>query len=163
MQQSKPNRSELIFHEAEFHVFKDKHACLRVKEKDEIAELWDSFIDVQVPKDVQSAKNYILKEIFKHGFSFELGSKTLAMLWVFRKRAFSISRGLNQIMHRLDICMHNSNQKSRSLDLFGLPIDDLASAKWVFVGVFAWNKILDLVKPNQKSGLWAYELRGLPA
>jgi len=155
--------AELIFHEAEFHVFKDKNGRLRIQEKDDIAELWDSFVDVQVPKDVQSAKNYILKEIFKHGFSINLGIKTLAMLWVFRKRAFSISRGLDQIMHRLDDCMHNSNQKTRALDLFGLPIDDLHDAKWVFVGVFSWHKILDLVKPNQKSGLWAYELRGLPA
>jgi hypothetical protein len=154
--------AEIIFHEAEFNVFEDKEGRWRIQEKEDMEELWDSFIDVQVPKDVQSAKDYILKEIFKHGFSINLGIKTLAMLWVFHKRAFSLSRGLDQIMARLDVEMHNSNQTARALGLFGLPIDDFQDAKWVFVGVFSWHKILDLVKPGQKSGLWAYELTDAP-
>jgi hypothetical protein len=182
----------MVFRETEFNVFEDEKGIWRIQEKKGkkcekhnkckkcekgikcetckkckkcekgMEDYWDSFMDVQVPKDREKAKWYVLKEIFKHGYSFELGTKTLAMLWVFHKRAFSISKGLGQAINRLDIAMHNSNQKTKALDLFGLPIDDLQDAKWVFVGVFSWHKILDLVKPGQKDGLWAYELTGPP-
>jgi hypothetical protein len=151
-----------LFHVFE-HVDKDGKISLRIEEQDSIKKLWDDrVVDIRVPWNIDQAKDYIMKEIFKNGFSAKLGTKTLSMLWVFRKRAFAISRSIQEIMDRLDNGMHNSNQKSKALDLFGLPINDLDHAKWVFVAVFSWNKILDLVKPGQKSGLWAYELTGVP-
>lgn len=152
----------LVFQDSFFTTFQDKEGRMRVEEKEGLARFWDSFVDVQAPRSVQSAQAYIIKEVLKHGFDVKEDSKTLALLWVFEKRAFSMSKGLASLIKRLDESMHNSNSKARSLDLFGLPIDELKGARWVFVGVFSWSEILAMRKDGQKNGLWSYELRRPP-
>ncbi|MBA7681565.1 hypothetical protein ES703_89905 [subsurface metagenome] len=68
----------------------------RIKEKQEIAKTWNSFVDIVVPTHVQDVKNYIVKDILKQ---YERFSKrrtaqdflSLAFCWLFRKQSYSIS------------------------------------------------------------------------
>lgn len=152
----------MIFHQSMFSTFTDAKGVLRIMEKGQFEGYWDSFIDVRAPQTVESCVGYVTKEVLKHTVDVERGSTTLALLWLNRKRGFSISRGLQAAIRRLDLATRNSNQRWKALDLFGVPIDDLADAKWVFVGVGRWEAILGERVAGQKDGLWSYELKRVP-
>lgn len=156
--------AQLIFKDAIFHTFEDPEGRLRVEEKEGIARFWDSFVDVQSPRTKSAVLDYIVKEVFKHAVDQQEDQTTLSLLWLYRKRSFSISRGFSRSIARLDRLMHNSNQKLRALDLFGLPIDDMRGAKWVCLGVFPWSRILECRKDEDRSpeNLWSYELISPP-
>ena len=163
----------LIFKDQAFKTFlhqdKDGRLSLRIEESSTWKGLWHSFIDVEAPWSVKQLSNYIMRDSLR--FDVAEGKledeerrvqATLSMQWLFRKRSFAISRILQAALKagRLDQDMHNC---SPGLDLFGLPIDDMAGWKWVFVGVYTWQEIHDLVKCGQKEGLWSYELTKAPA
>lgn len=152
----------VVFHESTFSTFTDARGALRIMEKREFEGYWDSFVDVQAPRSAESCVGYITKEVLKHTVDYSRGSTTLALLWLHRKRAFSISKGIQAAIRRLDTGTHNSNQVSRALDLMGIPIDDMKDAKWVFIGVCSWSEVLAERLPGQKDELWSYELKRAP-
>jgi hypothetical protein len=68
-----------------------------------------------------------------------LDVRTLAHLWIFRKPAFTLSRGLNRILHSVK-----------------------TEPPGTFVGIYPMNAILPVKKPGQKDGQWVYELIDMP-
>ena len=105
----------LLFEETEFNVFRDRKGQFRVKEKEAIAQGWYSFVDVKamysLGKSFSYLKKYLLKSIdVKTTDSKAL--KTLALCWLFCKRAFSVSGKFRQMLTDLIRTKHNSNHKT---------------------------------------------------
>jgi len=112
----------LLFEEKEFKVFRDKKGQFRVKEKDMIASCWHSFVDVKamysLGKSFSYLKKYLLKSIDAETKD-SLALKTLALCWLFCKRAFSVSGKFRQMLTDLIKTKHNSNQKTKQTTLKG--------------------------------------------
>jgi len=68
-----------------------------------------------------------------------LDTRNLSYLWIFRKPAFTVSRGLGQILSRTAI-----------------------KPPGTFIGIYPLAAILPLKKPGQKDGQWVYELIDMP-
>lgn len=94
--------STYCFHNWEFivfpHYYKDKHGVLKLEYRlpdkfaDQIKRLWSmGDVKIQGVQDTLGAfseiKKYVTKEIFK-----PKGVKTCAMLWIHRKKSYSLSR-----------------------------------------------------------------------
>ena len=81
----------LLFEDKEFKVFRDKKGKFRVKEKFAIESGWHSNIDVQAMGSVgwgfRYLKKYLLKSIDAENQDPKT-LKTLALCWLFNKRAF---------------------------------------------------------------------------
>jgi hypothetical protein len=65
-----------------------------------------------------------------------LDTRSLSYLWIFRKPAFTVSRGLRQNLSK--------------------------TAPGTFIGIYPWQTILQVKKPGQKEGSWVYELIDMP-
>jgi hypothetical protein len=62
----------------------------------------------------------------------QAGSKTMALMWLHRKRSFSVSGSFGRLWHDLIRSLHNSNMV-RQVDLEG---NVVLMEKWEFLGVF---------------------------
>jgi len=81
----------LLFEETEFKVFRDRKRQSRVKEKDAIASGWHSFVDVKAMYSLGESFSYLKKYLLKSidaDTKDSLALKTLALCWLFCKRAF---------------------------------------------------------------------------
>ncbi len=112
----------LLFEETEFEVFRDKNGYFRVNEKDIMAKGWHSFVDVEALSSVgyglRYLKKYLLKSIDKENKDSK-ALKTLALCWLFNKRAFSVSGKFKQLLTDLIKTKHNSNHKTQQTTLKG--------------------------------------------
>lgn len=112
----------LLFESTWFNVFRDRKGHFRVHSKKIIAKGWHSNIDFKAMNSLRGAfsyqKKYLLKSINFEGKDSKV-LKTLALCWVYRKRAFSVSGLFRQILHDLINTMHNSNRKLRQVTLSG--------------------------------------------
>jgi len=117
----------LLFEETEFKVFRDRKGQFRVKEKDEITSGWHSFVDVKamysLGKSFSYLKKYLLKSIDATTKN-SLALKTLALCWLFCKRAFSVSGKFRQLLTDLIKTKHNSNHKKQQTTLKGKIIQE---------------------------------------
>jgi hypothetical protein len=103
-----PHIHLLVLTEKEFDVFSHKNKKgfieYRLKDKNNIASWWNSFIDVIVPNlygikkgnTLDAVKDYIFKDMlksysFKKNRSYE-DNLSLAMGWLFGKRCYSVSK-----------------------------------------------------------------------
>jgi hypothetical protein len=137
----------LIFETKQWSVFpwlSDKEARLsfRIKDKAEIEELWHSFVDVEAMSSMKKVIHYCMKYQLKVNEGKEDGrypGKTLAFMWLFRKRSFAVSRSF---FSRLDCGLHNSNME---------PMETEGSFE--FLGIFS-GRLLGLTH-----GEWFAELR----
>ena len=105
----------LLFEEKQFKAFRDKKGQPRIKEKGIIEAGWRSHTDVKalgsLGRGLSYLKKYLLKSIdAKNKDSKAL--KTLALGWLFNKRAFSVSGKFRQLLTDLIKTKHNSNQKT---------------------------------------------------
>jgi hypothetical protein len=140
----------LLFESKEWTVFPwlDKHEKLtyRIQEKDEIHDLWrQGFIDVQALRTMRSVVNYALKYQMKVNEGREDGrcnQKTLAFMWLYRKRSYAVSRRFFSVVARLDRDLHNSNPSGIEND-----------GTFEFLGVFS-GRLLGLTH-----GEWYAELK----
>ena len=112
----------LLFEEKEFKVFRDKKGEFRIREKGVIAEGWRSHTDAKalgsLGRGLSYLKKYLLKSIdAKNKDSKAL--KTLALGWLFAKRAFSVSGKFRQALTDLIKTKHNSNHKTQQITLKG--------------------------------------------
>ncbi len=112
----------LLFEEKEFKVFRDKKGQFRIREKGVIAEGWRSHTDAKalgsLGRGLSYLKKYLLKSIdAKNKDSKAL--KTLALGWLFGKRAFSVSGKFRQALTDLIKTKHNSNHKTAQITLEG--------------------------------------------
>jgi hypothetical protein len=152
----------LIFERALFKTF-EHHGEIRIEEKDQLAAYWDSNVDVSAARSRKNVVGYITREIVKHVITDDEGDPTLALLWLFRKRSFSVGgRRLKAALTRLDYSLHNSNRKLLSLDSFGLPLA-LEGVTWTLIKpLWRTEELIRYRKPGQKDGLWSYELAEAP-
>jgi len=100
----------------------DKKGQFRIKEKDVVAAGWRSHTDVKalssLGRGLSYLKKYLLKSIDKENKDSKT-LKTLALGWLFSKRAFSVSGKFRQMLTDLIKTKHNSNQKTRQTTLKG--------------------------------------------
>ena len=112
----------MLFEEKEFKVFRDQKGQFRVKEKDIVAKGWHSHVDVKAMSSLGHGfaylKKYLLKSIDKENKDSKT-LKTLALGWLFNKRAFSVSGKFKQLLTDLNKAMHNSNHKTQQSTLEG--------------------------------------------
>lgn len=166
----------LLFHEHEFNAF-HYNGSWRTKEKRQIESCWShGFSDVEALASIQGGLRYLGKYLGKvHGLPQEgigrsesssyggQGSnlaklinnasvKTLAIMWAFRKRAFSISKDLAEFIRIL----HNSNFEGDlgvfvQLDLEGgAPVEGVK--RWILWGFWSGQILRD------KKCLWSVDL-----
>ena len=110
----------VIFKEHSFSVFRDSKGKFRIREKEVIAQGWHSNVDVKAMSSLAGDLIYLKKYLLK-GIDVETadskGLKTLAMCWVYRKRAFSVSGQFRQALSDLITDLHNSNKKTVQITL----------------------------------------------
>jgi len=110
----------LLFESTEFRVFRDKKGQFRVFEKEIIAKGWHSHVDVKAMSSLGRGfsyqKKYLLKSINAETTDSKT-LKTLALCWLFSKRAFSLSGKFRQLLTDLIRDMHNSNCQLRQITL----------------------------------------------
>jgi hypothetical protein len=124
----------LLFQEYTFSVFRDGKGQFRVHEKDTIAEGWHSNVDVKAMSSMAGGFSYLKKYLLK-GIDFEnadyKGLKTLALCWVYRKRAFAVSGSFRKALADLINQLHNSNKPTAQTTLNG---DIIAEEKYSLLG-----------------------------
>ena len=112
----------LLFQEYTFSVFRDAKGQFRVHEKEVIAQGWHSNVDVKAMSSLAGGFSYLKKYLLK-GIDFERadskGLKTLALCWVYRKRAFAVSGSFRKALTDLITDLHNSNKPTAQVTLFG--------------------------------------------
>ena len=117
----------LLFQEYSFRVFRDAKGHFRVNEKDTIAQGWHSNVDVKAMSSLAGGFSYLKKYLLK-GIALEKadskGLKTLALCWVYRKRAFSVSGSFRKALTDLITDLHNSNRQLIQITLEGETIAD---------------------------------------
>jgi hypothetical protein len=121
----------LWFESSEFTVFphyseKEGQLQFRIEEKHEFESFWHSLIDVQAMSSLKKMVSYVMKYQLKVNEGKEdygSGSCTLAFMWLFRKRSFACSRGLQKKFTDLTEVLHNSNMDG--------------GVEWEFLGVFS--------------------------
>ena len=122
----------LLFHDNEFSVFRHK-SKFRIKDKAAFSKHWHSHVDVQAVANLKRAVSYIIKYITKELFS-ENAILTRAMLWLFKKRSFSVSKDFISGLKRLDFNMHNSHQVS-------LTGESVTKIVWHFIGIYSKSEL----------------------
>ena len=146
----------LLFQNAKFSVFphfseKEGKLTFRIKEKDEIASLWHSHADVQAVSSTKKLFNYMKKYQTKTLLASDSlkGTRTMSLLWLFRKRGFSVSGDFRRQLSDLIRNLRNSKTERRQSRLDG----SLESASvWEFVGVFGGQEL------GIRPGAWASRL-----
>lgn len=133
----------LYFEDVEFETF-FYNGKWRIDRKDDIAENWHwGFVDVIALCSLRAGVGYVTKYIMKihealvHKENDDKHVLTLALLWIFKKRAFSISRGFKDLIVVVSVI-----RRKGQLDLEGNPI-----YRWYLVGFWAgglgvWSKKL---------------------
>jgi len=149
----------LWFKDAEFNAFphleKDKSGALilryRVKEKRdlELSAKWHSFIDVQALSSLRGAVNYVKK--YAKSVCYGESSKALlngALAWLYRKKSYSLTRGLQACMHDLIVSM----QVRKRVFQCRLSGDSIPLWLWTFLGIRSGLEVGD---PG--GGMWVLE------
>ncbi len=138
----------LLFQEYSFKVFRDAKGHFRVHEKDLIAEGWHSNVDVKAMSSIAGGFSYLKKYLLK-GIDFESadskGLKTLALCWVYRKRAFAVSGKFRKALADLITHLHNSNKHLLQTNLLG---EILPEETFHFLG-FIDGKLIEI-----ESNIW---------
>jgi hypothetical protein len=105
-----------------------------VHEKDVIAQGWHSNVDVKAMNSLAGAFSYLKKYLLKSidlEYADSKGLKTLALCWVYRKRAFSVSGSFRKALTDLITDLHNSNRNLVQITLLG---EELAEEKFSLIG-----------------------------
>ncbi|MCR3907144.1 MAG: protein rep [Tenericutes bacterium] len=139
----------LLFNK-EFTVFRDGKGQFRINEKEIISRGWHSHVDIKAIYSLGRGFSYLKKYLLKSIDAEKKDSKalkTLALCWLFNKRAFSVSGKFRQLLIDLIKTKHNSNHKKSQITLIGEPIEFFI---FTFVGIVPYN-ILNLTKHQQKT------------
>jgi hypothetical protein len=142
----------LLFEEKEFKVFRDKKGQFRINEKGALAEGWRSHTDAKAMSSLGRGLSYLKKYLLKSIDAKKKDSKalkTLALGWLFNKRAFSVSGKFRQMLIDLIKTKHNSNQKTQQTTLEGQIIQEYTHYLLGFVPA----EVVRL-----KTGLWFTKL-----
>ena len=150
----------LLFEEKEFKVFRDKKGQFRVKEKEIFESGWHSHTDVKalssLGRGLSYLKKYLLKSIDKENKDSK-ALKTLALGWLFNKRAFSVSGKFRQMLTDLIKTKHNSNHKINQINLEGEIVEEY---KYYVLG-FVHGDVVRLKKEDWFSKLCNDEIKSV--
>jgi hypothetical protein len=131
----------VLFSRARFTVFpwlsrKEGQFSYRVEEAAQIGSLWHSHVDVQAISSTRKLFNYMKKYQTKTLLASDSpkGVRTMSLLWLFRKRSFSVSGDFRHRLSDLIRALHNSNMVFQQSRLDGTLQDP---SVWEFVGVFS--------------------------
>ena len=142
----------ILLFEREFSVFRDRKGNFRVREKHKIAEAWHSNVDVKAMSSLAGGFAYLKKYLLK-GIDFEnadsKGLKTLALCWIFRKRAFSVSGQFRKALTDLISYLHNSNKKLVQTTLHGEYVNEEEFLLLIFISA-------RVIEANES--LWFFKL-----
>jgi hypothetical protein len=138
----------LLFHDAKFTVFpylatndeKETQLQFRIEEKADIASYWHSHVDVQAMSSSKKLFNYMRKYQTKTLMASDSpkGVRTMSMLWLNRKRSFSVSGDFRRQLSDLIRTLHISKTEIRQARLDG-SLED--ASVWEFVGVFSGQEL----------------------
>lgn len=138
----------LFFKEARFSVFqhlaendrKELHLQYRIEEKEQLASLWHSHVDVQAISSTKKLFNYMRKYQTKTLMASDSpkGCRTMSILWLNRKRSFSVSGDFRARISDLIHTLHNSKMELRQSRLDGSLQEP---SVWEFVGVFSGKEM----------------------
>jgi hypothetical protein len=136
----------LLFHEAEFKTF-FYNGKWRISQKRELEELWKwGYSDLFALYSLGAGVGYVLKYVTKVNnalMSGKMDSKlvlSLALMWIFKKRAFSVSKDFGEFLVE-----EKDERPHGQVDLEGNTI-----YRWVLVGFWA--------DVSGKYGSWSVEL-----
>jgi hypothetical protein len=132
----------LIFEEKKFRVFpsyeQNKSGELklvwRISEKEEFEPYWHSWQDIKAVYNVRGGLEYLKKYILKcaeYSHNDKKGKQTLAMCWVFRKKAFYVSGQFRKALSDLIRLSCSSKTRKIQVDLFNT---ELKSNPWKVLG-----------------------------
>jgi hypothetical protein len=140
----------LLFNKTSFSVFESweinkktgqRQLVYRITEKESFEGYWHSFIDIQGMSSLSWGFNYLKKYLLK-AIDFEnsdsKGLKTLALCWLFRKRAFAVSGSFRKALSDLITRLHNSNKPLVQITLLG---EIIPEEKFFLLGFVAGKDI----------------------
>jgi len=129
------------FHTSKFHGFKTLDAgnnfVWRISEKAEFEKSWPAFVDVRVVRTYSSVLRYLRKRIVEgtdKQDDQDAGDLTRALMWIFRKRSFALSKDLRD---RLTDLIGALRKSKRQVTLDGVEMKDV----WVWRGVFSASEL----------------------
>ena len=141
----------LLFKESRFEVEpwlskddeKETHLTFRLKDPDQrkgIKDLWHSNLDIQAISSTKKLFNYMRKYQTKTLMASDSpkGVRTMSLLWLHRKRSFSVSGDFRARISDLIRALHNSNMVSCQARLDGSLQEP---SVWEFVGVFSGQEL----------------------
>ncbi len=136
----------IVFHESEFETF-FYNGKWRIKEKELLTSYWRwGFSDMFAMYSLGAGVGYVMKYVTKVNDALLVEKRnqkdvlSLALLWIFRKRAFSVSRGFGFFLVEV-----KDDSPRGQVDLEGKSI-----YKWYLVGF--WSDV------NRKYASWSVEL-----
>ena len=156
----------ILLFEKEFEVFRDIKGNFRINEKSIFSKGWHSYVDVKavysLGRGFAYLKKYLLKSIDAENKDSKT-LKTLALCWLFNKRAFSVSGKFRKLLIDLIKTKLNSNHKKKQTTLIGEPAEFFIFA---FCGIVP-SSFLNLtkhqqkgrfieLKPDQSKGAWDF-------
>jgi len=141
----------LIFKEMHFHVFRDwemvngeTHEIWLIDEKEFFDGFWHSWTKIKAVYNLHGGLNYLTKYIMKcaeYNREDRKGKVTLALCWVFRKKAFYVSGEFRKALSDLIRSLCSSKTRKVQVNIFG---NELEANKWNvlgFVNVFLLESI----------------------
>ena len=147
----------MVFEDQKFsafpHLNNENKLTYRIQEKAQFESLWHSYVDVEAFPSMKKVCYYALKYQLKVNEGREeeqqqrssSSSKTLAFMWLFRKRSYAVSGSFREIFSRLDEGLRNSNMENRDI--------------WEFLGIFSGSQLgldgqwFSSVDPERLKGL----------
>jgi len=125
----------------------------RIEAKDEIAKHWHSWVYIRAVDDLHGGIRYLEKYIIKcseYDSSDEKGVMTLAMCWVFRKKAFYVSGQFRKALSDLITSLCSSKTRKIQLNLLN---EELKANPWKVLG-FIGASLLDF-----DVEVWTFKLK----
>jgi hypothetical protein len=152
----------LVFEEMRFRVFKSYeagkdgqlHEVWLVSEKEFFEPYWHSWTKIKAVYNLKGGLNYLKKYIIKcaeYNHNDKKGKITLAMCWVFRKKAFYVSGKFRKALS--DLINHLCTTKTRKIQL-NLLNELLTPNPWRVLG-FISAEFLDF-----DVEVWSFRLTG---
>jgi hypothetical protein len=145
------------FHDWKFSGFKsvdqDGSFVWRISEKPEFEKSWPAFVDVRAVRTYSSVLRYLEKRVLQgtdEDLNSDAGDLTMALLWIFRKRSFALSRDFQEKLSDLIRALHNSKVQ---VTLEGEVVEE----SWIWLGVFSG------VELSLDGSVWCVELPGSPS
>jgi hypothetical protein len=125
----------MIFHDSKLRVTRIQGRNQSL-EKEEFDKSTHSCVDVPAIK-IEEGIKYVIKSLTKISHESPTHSLTLALCWLFRKRAFAVS---GDVLESLKVSIKTSRvPRPVQLDLQGAELK--LNVEWIFIGIFSAKRL----------------------